>query len=151
LPPGRNEALFSVRGPAGRNKERTESGGRTRAPAAFVVGDGLCALELYDAHIRRIAAVAMPHGNRTIPRRVLYVPGGGTEPVVIPVCVGRWHIRGDAVIGGSRDGKLTGRVRVFAENARGKRYPAEILLGFADNTANGAALYGGKNDNKRTD
>jgi hypothetical protein len=138
LPPGRHDADFAV------NSIRPEKGGTTRIPAVFVVMDGLCALELRETHIRRIAAEAMPHGNRILPRRVLYVAGDKAAHGLVPAreTAGRWHIRGNAVTGGfAEDGTLTGRVRVAVENARGERYPAEIALRFAAKTTDDAAPY----------
>ncbi|MDR1245669.1 MAG: hypothetical protein LBK57_01410 [Clostridiales Family XIII bacterium] len=135
LPRGRHGAMFSVRRRRGETDEKTadgkpEPGRATRKPAVFIVGkDRKCALELYAAHIRRIAASAMPRGHRMIPRRLLYGLGGNM--IECREFAGRWHIRGDAVTEQvSADGELTGSVRVFAENTRGERYEAEILLRF---------------------
>jgi DNA-binding MarR family transcriptional regulator len=130
LPPGRHNAAFSVRRRDAGKRGKAEADGRARAPAVFVVGrNGDCALELYAAHVRRIAAVAMPGGNRAIPKRLLCGLGGGMTEC--PEFAKRWHIRGNAVTGSvAADGTLTGQVRVAVENARGERFPAEIVLRF---------------------
>jgi hypothetical protein len=67
LPPGRHGAAFSVFRKGAGKRGKAEAGCGTRAPAVFVVGKhGDCVLELYAAHVRRIAAVVMPGGNRLI-------------------------------------------------------------------------------------
>jgi DNA-binding MarR family transcriptional regulator len=132
LPLGRHDALFSVRRTDGSERGETDGGHTTRKPAVFIVGNGAaCALELCDAHIRRIVAIAMPRGYRAMPARLLYERAG--RMTECRAFAGRWHMRGDAVIGRTApDGRLTGCVRVAATNARGKRFHAEIVLRFAD-------------------
>jgi hypothetical protein len=131
LPDGRHDADFVVREPGGAGKATDD--GKTRRPAVFIVGDGLCALELYDAHIRRIAAVAT--GVRALPKHVFYMIGGESRIAEVKNTAGRWHIQGDAVKGDIVGEKLIGRLRVATENATGERHFAEVSLIFGTNEA----------------
>jgi hypothetical protein len=134
--PGRHDADFSVCGADGGTDEEGEIAADPQRPAVFIAGrNGDCCLELYAPHLRRIAA-AMPGGKRTMPKRLLYeLAGGMTECCAF---LERWHIRGDAVTGFALpDGKLAGRVRVAAENARGECCEAEITLRFGFDAADG--------------
>jgi DNA-binding Lrp family transcriptional regulator len=140
LPPGRHDAAFFVYRGGNADRAETEDGHRTRRSAVFIVGkNASCALELCAAHVRRIAAIAMPHGCRMIPRRLLYARNG--DMIECGAFAERRHIRGDAVESRvAADGRLTGRVRVFAENANGERFPAEIVLDFGKIAAAGTDL-----------